>query len=120
MGIVNLFHCYNYSREWYLVEMALDIPPSEIEWDKLVVPEDGVEERDWQCAYMEQYLNDDGTEKICDTYNEPENDEKPCRVVFFIYKEGGNLLRTPYGDFPLTTSERVPKRLKNIIEFESD
>ena len=42
----------------------------------------------------------------------------PCRIAFFIYKEGSRTLRTPYGDFDLTNVEKLPKRLKNIIEFE--
>ena len=44
----------------------------------------------------------------------------PCRIAFFIYKEGSRTLRTPYGDFDLTNVEKLPKRLKNIIEFEED
>ena len=37
------FHCYNFNDEWYLVEMALAIPPKDIEFGKILVPEEGVE-----------------------------------------------------------------------------
>jgi hypothetical protein len=67
---------------------------------------------------MEQYLNEDGTEKICETYDEPEHEVKPCRVAFFIYKEGSKMLRTPYGEFDLRNPQSLPTRLKDIIEFE--
>ena len=65
-------------------------------------------------------MNADETEKICKIYDEPKEEVNPCRVAFFIYKEGSRTLRTPYGDFDLTNIEKLPKRLKNIIEFEED
>lgn len=120
MDVVKYYDCYDYNEEWYLVEMLLDLSVSEIDWDNIVVPEDGVSESDWQCAYMEQYLNENGTEKICETDDEPEDDVKPCRVAFFIYKVPANTLHTPYGDFELKNSKKVPERLKDIIEFEED
>ena len=118
--MVTYFGCYNFNEEWLLVEMALDTLSSEIDWDSMVVPDETLDEGDWQCPYMEQYLNADGTEKICETYDEPEEDENPCRVAFFIYRDGSRILRTAYGDFDLTKSEDLPKRLESIIEFEED
>ena len=56
----------------------------------------------------------------CETYDKPDEEVNPCRIAFFIYKEGSRTLRTPYGDFDLTNVEKLPKRLKNIIEFEED
>ena len=118
MGCVDFYGCYHYSGEWYLIEMVLNVRPSKIDWGGIVVPEDGVKESDWQCAYMEQYLNSGGTEKICDTYGEPKEDACPCRVAFFIYKTPADRLHTPYGDFALGGLEKVPSRLRDIIEFE--
>ena len=66
--MVTLFNCFSFNDEWYLVEMALTIPPQEIEFNKIVVPEEGVKERDWQTVLAEQFLNNDGTERICDLY----------------------------------------------------
>ena len=118
--MVTYFRCYKFNKEWLLVEMALNISSEEIDWDSIVVPDEELDESDWQCPYMEQYLNVDGTEKICETYDEPEEEVNHCRIAFFIYKEGSRTLRTPYGDFDLTNVEKLPKRLKNIIEFEED
>lgn len=100
--------------------MALNISSAEIDWDSMVVPNENLDEGDWQCPYMEQYLNADGTEKICETYDEPEEEMNPCRIAFFIYKEDSHTLRTSYGEFNLTDVEKMPKRLKNIIEFDED
>jgi hypothetical protein len=118
--MVTYFSCYKFNKEWLLVEMALNISSAEIDWDLIVVPDEELDESYWQCPYMEQYLNADGTEKICETYDEPEEEVNPCRIAFFIYKEGSRILRTPYGDFDLTNIEKLPKRLKSIIEFEED
>lgn len=60
--MVTLFNCFSFNDEWYLVEMALTIPPQEILFNKIVVPEEGVDERDWQTVLAEQFLNNDGTE----------------------------------------------------------
>ncbi len=118
MDIVKYYGCYDYNKEWYLVEMLLDIPPSEIDWSNINVPQKGLKRSSWQCAYMEQYLNENGTEKICETYDEPKENVKPCRVVFFIFKVPANILSTPYGDFELKSTNKVPERLENIVEFE--
>ncbi len=118
--MVTLFNCYSYNDEWYLVEMALTIPPNEIEFIKIVVPEEGVEESNWQVAYAEQYLNNDGTERICDLYEIPDNGDSSTRVVFFIYKTDSHILRTPYGEFELSDENEAPDRLLDIIEFEED
>ena len=118
--MVTYFGCYEFNKEWLLVEMTLQMSSSEIDWNLIVVPDENLDEADWQCPYMEQYLSTDGTEKICDTYCEPKVDVNTCRVAFFIYREGSYVLRTPYGEFDLTSAEKLPARLKSIIEFEDD
>ena len=118
--MVPYFECYKYNKEWLLVEMILNVPTSEIDWDSMVVPDDTLDEGDWQCPYMEQFLNADGTEKLCEVYDDPKEDVNPSRIAFFIYREGSELLRTAYGDFDLTNAQKLPKRLKSIIEFEED
>ena len=117
MGSVKLYGCYDFNREWYLIEMLLDIAASNIDWGSFTVPEENVDRNDWQCAYLEQYLDETGTRRICDTYGVPHDNISSCRVVFFIYKSGATVLRTPYGDFELSSAGAVPKRLKRIIEF---
>ena len=118
MSCAEFYKCYDFNDEWYLVEMILDIPSSQIRWGEIAVPEKGVDKSNWQCAYMEQYLSSDGREKICGTYCEPEGDIRPCRVVFFIYKGAGTILHTPYGDFILDGSDGAPERLRQVVAFE--
>ena len=116
--MVKEYHSYRFNDEWLLIEMVLDVALSEIDWMNIVVPDENLDEDEWQCAYMEQYLNADGTEKLCEIYDEPEEDVCPCRVAFFIYDDGLPTLHTPYGDFPLSGEEELPPRLKEIIEFD--
>lgn len=118
MDIVKYYGCYDYNEEWYLIELALDVFTSEIDWSNIYVPEHETNREYWQVPYMEQYLNDDGTEKICRTYEEPKENVKPCRVAFFIYKVPAKILSTPYGDFELCIETKVPERLESLIEFD--
>ena len=118
--MVTSFNCFGFNDEWYLVEMVLEIPPKDINFNKIVVPEEGVAESDWQTVLAEQFLNHDGTERICDLYEVPNNGDSDSRVVFFIYKTDFHILRTPYGQFELNDAEEVPDRLKSIIEIDDD
>ena len=118
--MVNFYGCYDFSEEWLLIEMSLNVASSQIKWSAISVPNDELDKDCWQCPYLEQYLNEDGTEKICETYDEPEEDVNPCRVAYFIYKDGSPKLQTPYGNFDLTNAEELPSRLEKIIEFEED
>ena len=118
--MVKEYHSYRFNDEWLLIEMVLDVASSEIDWMSISVPDENLDEGDWQCPYMEQYLNADGTEKLCEVYDEPEEDVCPCRVAFFICDTEQPVLRTPYGDFPLDGEEELPARLKGIIEFDEE
>ena len=112
------FACYDHDPEWWLVEMTLPDASDAIRWNRFLVPEEGVKRSDWQCAYLEQYLNAEGTAKLCELYDEPEEAVCPCRVAFFLYKTGTPKLQTPYGEFELVSSGPVPDRLRGIVEFE--
>ena len=118
--MVTEFNCFNFSDKWYLVEMALTIPPKDIRFDEIVVPEKDVAEGNWQTVLAEQFLNSDGTERICDLYEIPDNGESDSRIAFFIYKTNSHALRTPYGEFELSDAKEVPDRLKTIIEIDED
>ena len=119
MDKVQFFGCYDFNEDWYLVEMLLDEPSSDVDLYEFFVPDENLDEDNWQCPYLEQFLNEKGTKRICELYDEPEKDVKPCRIAFFIFKECPGILRTPYGEFTLAGSP-LPKRLKDIIEFEED
>ena len=118
MDVVKFYECYNFSEQWYLIEMLLNVPALDVDWGNMTVPQKGISKTEWQVPCMEQYLNEDGSAKICDTYDVPKENVRPCRVAFFVFKVSERILSTPYGDFPLSDAKPMPERLKNIIEFE--
>ena len=119
-GNVLFYGCYDFNEEWLLIEMQADISWEWIQWHQFAVPEDGVEEENWQAPYLEQYLNLDGTEKICELYDTPESEKETCRFVFFLYKTEAPKLVCQFGEFDLLDPKCVPDRLVDIVEFESD
>ncbi|MDE6474724.1 MAG: hypothetical protein K2L70_06460 [Clostridia bacterium] len=119
---VQFFECYDYNEELYLIEMIINDSSNNIDWSEFVVPESNLPEKDWQCAFLEQYLNLDGTEKICELYDEPQEAVCPCRIAFFIYKYDTQEKKiiTPYGTFSFENSIPMPERLLKCIEFEDE
>ena len=119
---VEFFDCYDFNDELILIEMLINDSSDKIDFGQFVVPEQDLPESDWQCAYLEQYLNSQGTEKICDLYEEPDETVNPCRIAFFIYKfdDQDKKIITPYGTFSLNSLKPMPKRLLKCIEFEDE
>ena len=118
--MVTLFNSYSFDENCYLVEMALNVAPDDVAFDEILVPEEGMGPDDWQTVLAEQFLNADGTERICDLYDLPEEDTAPSRFVFFLYRDGSEKLVCPYGTYSLTDPQPLPQRLADIVEFESD
>jgi len=115
---VKLFSCYDYNDEWYLIEMLIDENSDDVDLSDFIAPNHELDKGNWQCPYNEHYLNEEGTELICEPWGEPEEGAKPCRLAFFLFKEGTSFLQTPYGDFSLGDVKNLPERLEDIIEFE--
>jgi hypothetical protein len=65
------FGCYDFNEAWFLIEMHVDVSWKWIRWHQFKAPEAGVDECDWQAPYLEQYLNETGTERICELYDRP-------------------------------------------------
>ena len=113
-----IFNCYRYNRKWLLIEICVEESSAQLDLNAFTVPEENESESYWQAPYLEQYLNADGTKRICDVYGTPEKPVTPCRLAFFIYRTEVKYIRTPYGEFSLENPEKTPKRLKKIIKFE--
>ena len=119
-GNVLFYGCYDYSDELLLIEMQVDVSWKWIRWHQFEIPQEGVDSADWQAPYLEQYLNDDGTERICELYDNPAENIAPCRFVFFLFKTDAPKLVCQFGEFDLTSPLPVPERLESIVEFESE
>lgn len=116
-----IFHgCYRFNRTHLLLEITLDMTPDEIDWFGFSVPEEGVDEFDRIAPHLEQFLTPDGTDTLCDPWDEPEEQEAPTRVAFFLRKSDATLLETPYGSISLEAPTATPDRLREILYFEKE
>ena len=113
-----LVGAYDFNDTAILVEMIVDEFPEKIDFGSFCVPEKSLKQSDWQVAYIEQYLNLDGTDKLCETYDIPAEQSKPSRVAFFLFKTEAQGLSTPYGGFSLVHIQELPDRLAKIVEFD--
>ena len=102
----------------FLVEVIINEFTDNIDLMDFCVPDNTQDKSYWQVAYMEQYLNLDGTDKLCETYETPAEQSKPSRLVFFLFKTNNQKLSTPYGDFIITNLQQLPDRLAKLIEFD--
>ena len=98
--------------------MLINENSDDVDLSDFIAPNPELDEGDWQCPYNEQYLNEEGTELICEPWDEPEEGTEPCRIAFFLFKHSTSFLRTPYGDFSVEDAKPLPERLAEIIEFE--
>lgn len=119
-GNALLYSCYDFNEDWLLIEMLVDVSWKWIRWHQFAVPQEGIDPSDWQAPYLEQYLNEAGTERVCALYSKPSENTAPCRFVFFLYKTGAKKLLCQFGEFDLTNPHNLPERLANAVEFESE
>lgn len=115
-----LHGCYDFNKTHLLIELTLDLTPDLIDWFGFSVLEADVDEFDRIVPHMEQYLTPDGKDKLCEAWDEPEEQAAPTRVAFFIRKNEASILETPYGNIDISSPERTPERLRSIIEFERE
>lgn len=102
----------------YLIEMMITESPSKVDLAKFLQKDDCLPMSDWQVAYDEHFLNNDGTEIIGDFFNQAELNEGNTRVVFFMYIEDiKKPLLTPYGEMSFLETENLPQRLARIVSF---
>ena len=117
--MVEIIGVYAVNDEVHLIELKVDRKPSEVNVEGFTQEVQGVSEEEWQVAYDEYYLNDDGEITIGDFFNKPEKNSSPTRLTFFLYfVDFTTPLSTPYGKVDLPSPSLMPKRLKDIIDFE--
>jgi len=110
---------YKFNKNWCLINMLISDSSDNIDLSEFVIPKEGVVSDNWQTAYMEQYLNMECTEKICELFDVPNPATNPTRIVFFLYlPDDKAILQTPYGEFQIEINKKVPRNLRKIVEFE--
>ena len=112
--------CYRFNRQYLAIELTLPCTPDEIDWFGFSVPEENVGEFDRAVPHMEQYFSPDGKIKLCEAWEEPDQQEAPTRVVFFLRQTAGQYLDTPFGPVSLEDPQPLPPHLRELLEFEKE
>jgi len=69
-----------------------------------------------QCAYMERYLDIDGTSVIAKDFNVPPT--STLRLTFFLHFCDPKLpLKSSYGDYIIPKLTEIPTRLKALVQY---
>ena len=115
--LIGIYHMNNMS-DVFLIELKLEIPANEVNVS-LFTQQDAISKEDWQVAYDERFLNEDGTKVIGTFSDHSKLDGAETRIVFFMYFVDVNKsLTSQYGEVILSTPTSMPERLVKIIDFE--
>jgi len=120
MGVLEKINFFKYNENTGVVEVFIEDEFKTIK-DRLsdfTIEDKTLTKDNWQVLYMEQYFDVNKKTKICNTYDEPEDNKKNIWLVFFIYglKEG-QILCTPFGNITVTKLKKLPSEYRKILEF---
>lgn len=116
MNKVTLFNCFDCNNGFLLIEAVINEPANKIDFSRFSVEQNASSNKEDRKLYAIQFLDPKGISRICDLFSIP-GQSIPCRIAFFVAKNGGEILNTPYGAFDLREPERLPDRLINCIDF---
>ena len=81
-------------------------------------PRDGFSYDDWQVAWAEAYLAEDGERLLVERWGDAPNVDR-FRVAFFIHYWNPEVpLRTSYGDVRCPEVKSMPDRLQKLVPYE--
>ncbi len=108
-------------KDVQLIEPLIDVSPHELDISAFTQKYDSLSESNWQIAYDEHFLNEDGTKVLCkplyDNFNIIQGSK--TRIAFFLFFIDFNKpLSSQFGDMPLSNPTSMPDRLSQIVEFE--
>jgi len=119
-SIIGIYEIAN-TPDVHLIELFLDIPPSEVNVSTFTQKDDSLPEDCWQVAYDEHYLCKDGVTVIGrfgDQFSLSK--EFTTRIAFFLYfLNFDKPLTTQFGEIALSSPKPMPERLSGIIEFSN-
>jgi len=81
-------------------------------------PQDGMPRENWQAAWAEAYLSEDGERLLVERWGDPPKSDN-FRVAFFIhYWKPAKPLLTSYGEVACTAVKQMPERLRRLVPYE--
>ena len=103
----------------HLIELIINSSPSDIDVSSFTQKDEKIPEDNWQAAFYEYYLNEEGTEVIGDNLNYKSIKDEKTRMTFFMYfLDFDKPLLSQFGEISLPEPTALPERLKNIIEID--
>lgn len=80
-------------------------------------PQDRVARENWQVAWAEAYLAEDGEGLLVERWGDPPNADS-FRVAFFIhYWNPAKPLLTSYGEVSCPAVKKMPERLRELVPY---
>jgi hypothetical protein len=109
----------NKMSDVHLVEIVINQSLINIDVSSFTQENDVLPKNEWQTAYDEHFLNNEGT-VVVGRFGDQQSLSMftDTRIAFFMYCIDFNKpLLTQYGNVSLIKPTRIPERLINIIEF---
>ncbi len=73
----------------------------------------------WQVAWAEAYLNENGDELLCDRWDSPSKEIRTFRVAFFVHCwKDSQPIMTSDGELLATAPMPMPERLARLVPYE--
>lgn len=101
-----------------LIELVIDENIADFDPRQITQEQKGQDKLDWQTAYDEKYLNDEGNKIIGDDFDKPNGLTRFRLVFFFHYLDFNKPLICQYGLINIKQATDLPDRLSKIIEYE--
>lgn len=101
-----------------LVEVLVRGCDMRFDIDEFSQPQDGVPRENWQAAWAEAYLSEDGETLLVERWRDPPKVDS-IRVAFFIhYWNAARPLLTSYGEVTCPAVKKMPHRLQKLVPYE--
>jgi len=102
-----------------LIELLVENRDGNFDPSDFAQPREGEPRDNWQVAWAEAYLSQDGESLLVERWGDVPDVEN-FRFAFFLhYYRPENPISTSYGMFECTPVEAMPDRLKRLVPFES-
>ncbi|WP_190810383.1 hypothetical protein [Flagellimonas sp. S3867] len=103
-----------------LVELVIEENVDDFDPGEITQEQKGHDKLDWQTAYNEKYLDENGSSIIGDDFDKPTGLNKFRVVFFFHYLDFNKPLICQYGLVEMNNQvTELSDRLKGIIKYES-
>ena len=100
----------------YLIELIMNIHANDVDVSSFTQRDDSIPKEDWQVAYDEHFLNEDGTKVIGTFIDHSKLAGAKTRVAFFMYfVDIGKPLISQYGETLLSEPTPMPERFVRIF-----